>query len=130
MDALSSMTNPSMMTDMLKGNISMAVTTMGQYAWVSYFFSGFILAKVPFPLTQGFKMMLQRGISIEAIDVTYISSLSLYFMILFGISSLLRLLLASDMEGDEKMLPNMSRDFTGGMAGGKMGMGGGGGMPG
>jgi len=53
-----------MMTGMLQNNLSMAVTTMGQYAWVSYFFSGFILAKVPFPVTQGFKMMLQRGVSI------------------------------------------------------------------
>ena len=85
--------NPNMMGDMLKGNLSMAVTTMGQYAWVSYFFSGFILAKVPFPLTQGFKTMLQRGVSIENIDVKYISSLSLYFLILMGLNAFLRLIL-------------------------------------
>jgi len=43
--------NPSMMTDMLKNNLSMAVSTMLQFAWISFFFSGFVLAKVPFSLT-------------------------------------------------------------------------------
>jgi len=53
-----------MMTDMLKNNLSMTLSTMLNYAWVSYFFSGFILAKVPFPLTQKFRGMLQRGVEI------------------------------------------------------------------
>jgi hypothetical protein len=40
------------MAGMFKNNISMAFSTMIQLAWVNYFYSGFILAKVPFPLTQ------------------------------------------------------------------------------
>jgi len=43
--------NNNMMVDMMKNNLSMAVSTMGQFAWVNFFFKGFILAKIPFPLT-------------------------------------------------------------------------------
>jgi hypothetical protein len=36
--------NNNAMFDMMKNNISMAVSTMLQYAWVNFFFKGFILA--------------------------------------------------------------------------------------
>ena len=91
--------NNNMLSDMLKNNLSMGLSTMLQFAWVSYFFSGFILAKVPFPLTQGFRSMLQRGVEIQNLDVKYVSSLSLYFLILFGLSGLQSLILGADAEG-------------------------------
>lgn len=97
---MGAMMNPGMMTDMLKNNLSMVVSTMGQFAWASYFFSGFVLAKVPFPLTQKFRGMLQRGVEISKLDVRYISSISLYFMILFGLSGLQNLLVGTSMEGN------------------------------
>ena len=93
------MMNPEMMTGMLKNNLSMVASTMGQMAWVSYFYSGFILAKVPFPLTQKFRTMLQRGVEIRQLDVRYVSSLSLYFMILMGLSGLQNLIVGSSPEG-------------------------------
>jgi len=46
------------------------------YNWVSFFFSGFVVAKVPFALTMRFRQMLQRGVDLQGLDVTYISSLS------------------------------------------------------
>ena len=88
--------NPAMMTGMLKNNLSMAVSTMGMFAWVTHYLSGFILAKVPFPLTQKFRIMLQRGVDISNLSVKYISSLSLYFLIMFGLGGLLSLVLGEE----------------------------------
>ena len=42
----------------------MMFTMMPMMAWISYFFAGFLLAKVPFSLTQKFRGMTQSGIDI------------------------------------------------------------------
>ena len=93
--------NPTAIIDMLKNNVVMLVSSMGMFGWVSYLFSGFILAKVPFPLTQKFKVMLQRGVEIIGLDPQYVSSTSLYFLVLFGQSGLINLLLASGEEDED-----------------------------
>jgi hypothetical protein len=40
------MTDPSMMTDMLKKNLNMIVPQMLTAAWVNFFFTGFVVGKV------------------------------------------------------------------------------------
>ena len=59
---------------------------------VSYF-SGFVIAKVPFPLTPRFKMMLQQGINLQSLDPSYVSALSWYFLVMFGIRGVMGLFL-------------------------------------
>jgi hypothetical protein len=54
------------------------------------------LVKLPFPLTLGFKSMLQRGIETPDMDARWVSSLSWYFLNLFGLNGLFRLLLGSE----------------------------------
>ena len=44
----------------------------------------------------GFKSMMQRGIETQDMDVRWVSSLSWYFLNLFGLDGLFRLLLGSD----------------------------------
>lgn len=94
MDMLSKspMMNQSSMMGMMKNNLMMMILMPLQYAWVSHFFSGFIIGKVPFPLTQKFREMLQKGIDVNDLDVKYISSISLYFICLIGIDKVLALL--------------------------------------
>lgn len=56
----------------------------------------FHIVKLPFPLTLGFKSMLQRGIETPDMDVRWVSSLSWYFLNFFGLNGLYRLILGSD----------------------------------
>jgi hypothetical protein len=51
---------------------------------VSYAFSGFLAARVPFPLTLRFKQLMQRGIDLSSLDASWISSMSWYFIGAFG----------------------------------------------
>ena len=98
------LSDPSMMNDMMAKNLNMIVPQLATGAWVNFFFSGFVVARVPFPLTQGFRVMLQRGVDLASLDVTYISSLSWYFLNLFGMRGLLDLALGETTFDDTQMM--------------------------
>ena len=71
------MANPMAMMEMMKGNMTFMIPNIVMMAFVSFFFEGFVLAKLPFPLPSNrFKVMLQRGVDISTLDVSYVSSLS------------------------------------------------------
>merc|ERR1712083_249747 len=69
---------------------------MGQFGFISYFFTGYIVGKVPFPLTQTFREMLQKGVENRTMDVKYVSALSLYFLTIFGFGPLHKMILTQD----------------------------------
>ncbi len=97
------MMNPENMMGMLKNNLFMTIATPLQYGMISHFFSGFLIGKVPFPLTQKFRELLQSGVSVASLDVQYISSISLYFLTLFGFNSLYRIIFTEAEEEDLSM---------------------------
>ena len=108
------MSDPTMMMDMMKKNVHMIVPQMLTGAWVNFFFTGFVIAKIPFPLTQRFRTMLQRGIDLASLDVTYVSSLSWYFLNLFGLRGLNQLVLGrASEEIDDTKLMGMQQQMTG-----------------
>jgi hypothetical protein len=112
------MTDPSMMTDMMKKNMVMIIPNVVMLPWLSYFFSGFVIAKFPFPLTSRFRSMLQRDIELSTLDVTYVTSLSMYFLILFGQQGLFNLLLGEKNEIDDaQMLQSQMGGAPGGPGG-------------
>lgn len=52
--------------------------------------------KLPFPLTIRFKSMLQSGVMTRDLDVRWVSSLSWYFLNLFGLQSVFGFILGHD----------------------------------
>ncbi|KAG0366801.1 integral membrane protein DUF106-domain-containing protein [Gamsiella multidivaricata] len=88
------------MMDGMKKNMMNIVPQTVIMGWINFFFSGFVLIKLPFPLTIRFKSMLQRGIETQDMDVTWVSSLSWYFLNLFGLQSVFTLILGSGHAAD------------------------------
>lgn len=79
---------------MMKGNMAFMVQNMVMMQGINHFFSGFILLKIPFPLTAGFKSMFQRGLQdMPDLEPSYVSSISWYFLCMYGLRSLYRLLI-------------------------------------
>jgi hypothetical protein len=77
-------------------NMATIVPNMLQFGWVSYFFSGFVIVYLPFPLTDRFKSMLQRGIMLKSLDPSYASSISWYLILLSGLQGVFSLVLGAD----------------------------------
>lgn len=88
-----------MMEGMKKQMVMMIPQTIIM-GWINFFFSGFVLLKLPFPLTLRFKVMLQRDIQTPDLDVTWVSSLSWYFLTLFGLNAVYMLVLGGENSAD------------------------------
>ena len=99
------MDNPMAMMDGMKGNMVFMVQNMVMMQGISYFFKGFVLLKVPFTLTRGFKMMFQKDLGLSNLDTSYVSSVSWYFLVMFGLRGFFRIVI-----GDPSQ--EMSEDNT------------------
>lgn len=66
------------------------------------------LVKLPFPLTIRFKSMLQSGVMTRDLDVRWVSSLSWYFLNLFGLQSIFGFILGSDNGSSSPPFPSPS----------------------
>lgn len=102
------MQNPMAMVDMMKGNVTYMLPNIAMMTFVGYFFSGFLCLKVPFPMpSEHFKEMLQRGVDLKTLNISYVSSLSWYFIVTFGLNGIYMLLLGSDAQFDENQMMQM-----------------------
>ncbi|KAJ1936998.1 hypothetical protein FBU59_004885 [Linderina macrospora] len=92
--------NMEVMMDGMKKQMMGIVPQTLIMGWIQFFFSGFILIKLPFPLGLRFKQMLQSGIMTPNMDVKWVSSLSWYFLNLFGLRGVFALILGGENSAD------------------------------
>lgn len=92
----SGLMDPSGMSDAMKKNMFGLASQMFFFTWIDRMFAGFISAKLPFGLTQGFKAMFQSGIDLQDLPVSYVSSISWYILISSGLQGIIQVLLGAD----------------------------------
>ena len=97
--AANPMSNPASMMDGMKNQAMFMITQLGMNQFGEAFFSGFVLVKVPFPLTNSFKPMLQRGVNmmdLKLLSSSYVTATSWMFLVSFGMRDLQKLLLGDN----------------------------------
>ena len=103
------MMNPNAMFDMIKKTM-VSMLNIGFMVGIGFIFSGFILLKMPFSLTQKFRSMLQQGLNLPDLDISYVSAISWCFILFSGISSILQHFDGGDnysfMKEQEQMMKN------------------------
>lgn len=92
MQQLANGPDPMQAMGMLKSQMVFIILQGALAYWVSHLFSGFLVAKTPFPLTFQFKSMLQRGVEVSSLEPGYVSSLCWYFFVMMSSSGLIGLL--------------------------------------
>merc|ERR1719401_1287955 len=110
MEALSAGPDPMAAMGMMKSQMFFMVSQGLLAYWVSHLFSGFLVAKTPFPLTFQFKSMMQRGVDVSSLEPGYVSSLCWYMFVMMSSHSLIGLMQAlfSKASGDDEDNPMMA----------------------
>lgn len=103
-----------MLFEMAKSNLLGYVPQALTMGWVNFFFAGFVIMKFPFPLTAGFKAMLQSGVATPDLDASYVLAISWYFANLLGLRPIYLLIMGSSeadaliqLQLQQQAMPNM-----------------------
>ena len=92
-DPVAALSDPAMMMQQQKSMLTVMLPQMVMMGIISYFFSGFVMVKIPMPLSLKFKGMTQRGIDLQTLDVSFVSSFSWYILVSVGISGVMTLIM-------------------------------------
>lgn len=100
--------------NMATGNMLNFIPQTLIMSWINHFFAGFVIMRLPFPLTDGFKAMLQTGIATPDLNARYVSSISWYFVTLVGLRPIFSLLLDDNSVVDKALAQQQSLPQLGG----------------
>lgn len=101
------LTDSRYINELLKGNFLNVVTMLLVGGWITLMFSGFLTTKVPFPLTLTFQTMLQRGIELNNLEASWVSSASWYFLNVFCLRGMYGLVFEENAAENEKGIGRM-----------------------
>lgn len=115
---LAAIMNPEQIGNQVVGILSSTVPTVVLGAWVRSMFGGFAVCRVPFPLSQRFRGMLQSGIERagQSLDVRYVSALSWFIFNLFGSSTIIQLLVPAGVDPVETFPSDQATSAAGQLA--------------
>tara|TARA_B110000285_G_C14960580_1_gene531473 strand:+ start:500 stop:958 length:459 start_codon:yes stop_codon:yes gene_type:complete len=107
-----------MMSGMLKQNVQSVFNIM-MFSGIGNIFSGFVICKFPFPLGTNFKQMTQQGVRLLNLDPSWVSSMSWSFLLIYGLSGILQLLITDRAALAESMMAQAGTQMMnqGGMMG-------------
>lgn len=104
-------TNDALM-NMAKGNLIGYIPQTLIMGWVNYFFAGLVVMRLPFPLTEGFKSMLQNGVNTPNLTATYVSAISWYFVNLFGLRPVYSLIMNDQSAAEQLITQQQQSPFS------------------
>jgi ER membrane protein complex subunit 3 len=105
------------MNEAIVGMMVFQLPAMLLMPMIDSFFAGFLTGKLPFVLTHNFSALVHRGIALESLETSYMSAMSWYVLLLFGLRGLRILLAAGEDVMDEATAMKMQMGM-GGMGGG------------
>jgi hypothetical protein len=109
------MSNPDMMMGMMKQQLGGLGPQLAFGTFVNFIFRGFVLGRLPFSLSPRFRSMVQSGIDVPSLDVSYLSSLSYYMLLLFGSRGVMTLFFQDAAVNDAAMMAQMQMQGQMGM---------------
>merc|ERR1712167_233916 len=95
--------DPSQQMGMMKTQMIFLVSQGILGYWVNHLYTGFLVAKTPFPLTFRFKQQLQRGVDVDNLEGGYISGLCWYFINMMTIGGI-QMFVTSLFQGEEQAI--------------------------
>lgn len=109
-----SMQDMNNMMSMMQGNTVSMVSHIGFMFWVNTFFTGFLIIRLPFPVPESARQIVQRGIAMKSLECAYVSSLSWYFMSMIGARGLTTAMSGGNVVDDMKMMKDQMANPMGG----------------
>lgn len=82
---MTQITDPEYTVDILKKHSLNLISMLLIGSWITVIFSGFLITKVPFPVTRIYQNIFQRDIELSGLEASWVSSASWYYLNAFGL---------------------------------------------